>query len=743
MATQTDTLETIVQLVGAQRYMARTRSITDRVNKAAKAQDAWNTKMMGFTRAAQGMDRAGTRMLIMGAAVTGILATMVKRASDVEEQMNLFEVVFGKNARDVERWADRFADATGRSRFALMEFAGDFQALLVPMGLTQDEAVGMSEALAELVVDVASFKNLVEADVARKFISGLAGMHRAMFDLGIIVTQDEIKLELLRLGVEKTWLEVSAAEKVQARFNIIMGRAGALGAMADAEKTAGSLENRLKRLTSEYQDMALTIGNNLMPVAQALTTTTIELIDGFNDLPKWLQKTITFLVGTGGLILLFGGLTLKMVALGIQLVANIGLAKTYVGALTAEATAAHGAAVANEHLAGARAAAAVAGAAAGVGGAAAGIGALAGGVGAAGALALPAAGAAAGAAAGVLPMLGLVIAVLAAAGTVHLVSLVKNLLGHVEEEVVPEVGGRIGGAIVGALTAEERKAAEVKIQKDLNHELALMIAMEKAGAATAEEVHAKRAAVLDDLKAKWNEMTDAERESTEGRKLQLDAWELQAEQVSLVAQQAERIADASARWQDFLKASAETWERIGAFGFWADTMDDLAGSYWDQADALAAQGQNLEAIQAQNEALAIQEEKRTREIERQQGLTSANVDLWRAFVELQEARGVRGLRLRGAKRGLAGAEAGQAAQLFAMGRGAQDPQERARFFAAAMRSQAGALTTFQGSRGGGGIIVNVQGDAGQAFRWNAKLQNTQGGQFIRATTGTNGYPAPG
>lgn len=630
MATQQDHLDTIVRLVGAGPYMSRVTAISGRLNMAAKAQDAWNAKMQGWTRIAQGADRAANRMLFAGGAIVGLMATMVKQASDVEEQMNLFREVFKDSAEDVEAWADTFADVTGRTKYELMGFAGQFQALLVPMGLGREEAAELSKKLGELVVDVASFRNLTQQDVAGKLVSGLAGMHRALYDLGIVISQDQIQIELLRMGIEKSWQEVSAAEKVQARYNIIMDRT--VDAQGDAERTAGSLENRMRRLTSEYTEMAVTIGEHLKPAAQDLNAAAIELLDTFNDLPPWLQKIISLMAGGGGLVVLFGGLALKLAATVAQLLLVIPQAKIYNKLLWEEAAAAGAAATAEGALATARTAAAAAGVAAGVGGAAAVAGAAA-------TLALPAAAAGVAGAAGVT--------------------------GGVGAGMVGAMG--VGGAL-GAFT------------------LAILVEWIVTGKDPFE--------VWKGLKEETEKAAEAEKQAME-------------------------IA-AGFTWGKKAEAIAEVTEATQQWGVTLAEVNDV-----------------VEAVKKGYDELIDRQRKWARGLT---GAAAAQTDVARAEVELLEARGVGGIRMMRAKRYLAGMERREAATQLGVARQARwlAPTERARYYAGALRAQAGAIQTYRGS--GGPIMIKVEGQAAQAFRWNAFLQDTQSGQYIRATAGTTGYP---
>ena len=84
----------------------------------------------------------GARMFAAGSLVAGPLSLAVKAASDMEETMNKFNVVFGNNAMVVKEWGDEFAGQIGRSKKQIADFLAGTQDLLVPIGFEAGAARG-------------------------------------------------------------------------------------------------------------------------------------------------------------------------------------------------------------------------------------------------------------------------------------------------------------------------------------------------------------------------------------------------------------------------------------------------------------------------------------------------------------------------------------------------------------------------------------------------------------------------
>ena len=128
--------------------------------------------------------------------------------------------------------------------------------------------------MTKLAVDVASFNNANDVETMNAFQSALVGNHEAVRRFGIVITETELKNELLRMGVTKTYNEIDAATKVQARLNLIM--AGTGDAQGDATRTADSFANTSRALKSELSELGDEIGLTLVPSFTKLANKAIE-----------------------------------------------------------------------------------------------------------------------------------------------------------------------------------------------------------------------------------------------------------------------------------------------------------------------------------------------------------------------------------------------------------------------------------------------------------------------------------
>lgn len=212
----------------------------------------------------------------VGAAVSavsfGAFAVMVAKASEMQEAMGKFAVVFGGSAGAVEASAKSMASELGVSRLEIIQMLGSMQDLLVPMGVATEEATGMSQQMARLAVDLGSFNNMASEQVFGDLQAAITGSGEVMKKYGVVLNETAVKQELLNMGMDPA--NADNAAKAQARLNIIM--AGTTAAQGDAVRTAGSFANQVKRLKANFADIAVTIGGpflqSLASIAESINT---------------------------------------------------------------------------------------------------------------------------------------------------------------------------------------------------------------------------------------------------------------------------------------------------------------------------------------------------------------------------------------------------------------------------------------------------------------------------------------
>lgn len=216
------------------------------------------------------------KLLKFGAVAAAIggaaFAAIISKASEMQETMGKFDVVFGSNSETMKKWSNETADSLGTTRQEMAGMLSGMQDLLVPMGVAEGQATGMSKEMAKLAVDLGSFNNMSTDQVFGDLQAAMTGSGEVMKKYGVVLTEAGIKQEALNMGLDPK--KLTDAQKAQARLNIIMR--GTTAAQGDALRTQDSFANQLKRVKSNISNLAVSLGGpfleGLSGVAQAINT---------------------------------------------------------------------------------------------------------------------------------------------------------------------------------------------------------------------------------------------------------------------------------------------------------------------------------------------------------------------------------------------------------------------------------------------------------------------------------------
>ncbi len=254
-----------------------------------------------FASVAKGVGAAGAIMAGALVLVASALAPAVKAASDMQETMSKFDTVFGENSKAMKAWSDDFANAVGRSKKQVAGFLSSNQDLFVPMGFDDKGATEISKQLTALTIDLASFNNKSDEDVMNDLQAAMTGSGEVMKKYGVILSEAAVKQELMNQGIDPS--KANEQAKALARLNIIMS--GTTAAQGDAIATGDSFANQQKRFWAIVDNLAVTIGEALLPTLTEWFNELNALMGmmsdtegeglGFTDMLSQMGDTVAFL----------------------------------------------------------------------------------------------------------------------------------------------------------------------------------------------------------------------------------------------------------------------------------------------------------------------------------------------------------------------------------------------------------------------------------------------------------------
>lgn len=292
--------------------MAKTYDLLVRARGETKDAERAMKQLQGTVKSAgEKMKRSGESMTkFVTLPILGAAAASVKLASDAGETASKMQVTFGKaGMAAVNKQLDAFAKATGASRYELREQTTTIGALLKPMELGAKQTQSMSVSVAQLATDLASFNNVPIDEALDSLKSGLTGETEPLKKFGVLINENTLKQEGLRLGLIKGKEQMTEQEKVQARYSLILKQTS--DAQGDAARTSGSFANQMKAAKNGLKDLGVSMGNILLPYA-------LKLVEGLRGVTTWFQNlsphTQKVLVVVAGLAAALGPL---LVGLGM------------------------------------------------------------------------------------------------------------------------------------------------------------------------------------------------------------------------------------------------------------------------------------------------------------------------------------------------------------------------------------------------------------------------------------------
>jgi len=267
------------------RFLGDTKSL-DRANQTAQR---------GFKKTAGVMDSLKTGAVALGAAFGAreLLqwgGDAIQLAVAAEEVDSKFQAVFG-SARNFTTAISEWADMAGVTDQKARDLAATFGNLSMSQGVSKEATMELTEDVATLAGDMASFN---DADPAAVFDTLTTAINTAERDglkkFGIAVSQAEVEQRALTIAVAAGRDEVTQADESLAAYQLIAKKAGQ--ANGDLERTQDSLANQQRQTTATFAEFQEEIGRQLLPAYEDLLDATVNLLPGLQLVVEGVAATI-------------------------------------------------------------------------------------------------------------------------------------------------------------------------------------------------------------------------------------------------------------------------------------------------------------------------------------------------------------------------------------------------------------------------------------------------------------------
>ena len=207
--------------------------------------------------------------------IAGVIASWITDSNSYIENMNLFNVSMGQYAEEAQRYAEQVGEVMGINPGEWMRNQGVFMTITDGFGVASDRAYTMSKNLTQLTYDLASFYNISTSDAFQKLESGISGELEPLRRLGYDLSVARLQQEAYNLGIDKSVMSMTQAEKAELRYYAIMTQV--TNAQGDMARTLEAPANQLRILQAQVEQATRALGNLFLPILKAILPYAIAL----------------------------------------------------------------------------------------------------------------------------------------------------------------------------------------------------------------------------------------------------------------------------------------------------------------------------------------------------------------------------------------------------------------------------------------------------------------------------------
>lgn len=266
--------------------------ITSFVNTGVQAADK---QLKAFGTSAKTVAGALGGFSLAVGTVTSVLGPAIKAASNMEESLSKVNVVFGKGAREVEKFATGAARNLGQSKQAVLEAAGVFGTFGKAAGLAGTDLATFSNDFTTLATDLASFNNTTPEEAVQAIGAALRGEAEPLRRYGVLLNDATLKQEAMTLGIYDGKGALTAQQKILAAQSAIYKQTN--DAQGDFMRTSDGLANSTRTLAATFENLKAKFGAAFIEQAKTATANINFLAQQFEKLPTPVKNSTNAVEG--------------------------------------------------------------------------------------------------------------------------------------------------------------------------------------------------------------------------------------------------------------------------------------------------------------------------------------------------------------------------------------------------------------------------------------------------------------
>lgn len=221
-------------------------------------------------------------------------------ASNLNEVQNVVDVTFGAMSNQINAFSKTAITQFGISELSAKKYSSTLGAMFKSSGLGGQQITTMSEKMAGLTADMASFYNLDTDAAFEKIQSGLAGEVKPLRELGINMSVANIQAYALTQGITKSYEKMTQAEQVLLRYNYLLSVSK--DAQGDFARTSSSWANQTRLLSQQWDIMKTTLGQGFINALTPLLTVINSVIAKLQVAATYFKSFTELVWGSAGAV---------------------------------------------------------------------------------------------------------------------------------------------------------------------------------------------------------------------------------------------------------------------------------------------------------------------------------------------------------------------------------------------------------------------------------------------------------
>ncbi|WP_165073322.1 phage tail tape measure protein [Paludisphaera rhizosphaerae] len=186
-----------------------------------------------------------------------------KQAAHAQEAINSLSIVFGDEAGKMQMFASDMAKSFNVGVNSMLDAQNQIGSIFQGAGFKGGDVKDMTEGLTKIAMDMARLKDTSFELSKDKFLSGLSGEQEPLKAFGIVFDEATVKAKGLEMGLGGLGREMTAQEKVLARYAIFVDKTKF--AMGTAAREATGAAAQFESLNGAWENLSVTIGETFAP----------------------------------------------------------------------------------------------------------------------------------------------------------------------------------------------------------------------------------------------------------------------------------------------------------------------------------------------------------------------------------------------------------------------------------------------------------------------------------------------